>query len=188
MNNPNVSNINEAIENKLQQNGLLGSLTETMNKSNDIFKILNISKESLRGEPTDLEKEQFMNDSFHKINNLMQELCRKIEKENDNIKIYIQSVDSRTIIYKFYKNGKQVRFLKLFLENCLSVITNSIGISCDEYSFRNSNSYNGIISSKVEDGELKLYFSISSSFNQKCMLVEEVVKEIWVNYIKPYIN
>lgn len=192
MNNPNVSDVNLAIENKLKQNGLLDNLMNDDSRnhsgSTDIFTSLNIPKTSTKFEPTDLEKNQFMKTSFQKINNLIAKLCTEIKREHSNITIDIEKVDSRTVIYQYYKNGKQVRFLKLFLGNCLGMRDNNIGISCDNYSFGSNNSYNGIISSKVEDGELKLYFSLSISFNEKCMSVEEVVKEIWIRYVQPYLN
>ncbi|NFH70594.1 TIR domain-containing protein [Clostridium botulinum] len=195
MNNPNVSDVNKAIEDKLQQNGLLNnnSLSDENKSDNtqddDIFSSLNIPKASVRFKPTDLEKNQFMNISFQEINNLMKELSIKVEKDNANIHVDIETVDSRNVIYQYYKNGNQVRSLKLFLGNCLGMKYNNIGISCDNYSFgNNNNSYNGMISSKVEDGELKLNFLLSPSFNQKNMFVEDVVREIWVNYVQPYLN
>lgn len=194
MNNPNVSDVNRAIEDKLQENGLLNnSSISAENKSynipgNDIFSSLNIPKASVRFEPTDLEKNQFMSRSFQEINNLMKELSAQIEKDNSNMQVNIEAVDSRTVIYQYYKNGNLVRFLKLFLGNCLGMRENTIGISGDNYSFSNNGSYNGMISSKVEDGKLKLYFSLSMSFNQRSMSVEDVVKEIWVRYVQPYLN
>lgn len=194
MNNPNVSNVNKSIEDKLQQNGLLNNnSTSVENKSyntqsNDIFSSLNIPKANVRVEPTDLEKNQFMSRSFQEINNLMKELSAQFEKNNANIQVDIETVDSRTVIYQYYKNGNQVRSLKLFLGNCLGMRDNNIGISCDNYYFGNNGSYNGMIGSKVEDRELRLYFSFSMSLNQRSMSVEEVVKEIWVNYVQPYLN
>lgn len=194
MNNPNISDYTSAIENKLQQSDLLNnSSISTENTSynaqgNDIFSSLNIPKASVRFEPTDLEKNQFMSRSFQGINNLMKELSAQVEQDNTNIQVDIEAVDSRTVIYQYYKNGNQIRFLKLFLGNCLGMRDNSIGISCDNYSFGNNSSYNGMIASKVEDGELRLFFSFSSSLNQRGMAIEEVVKEIWVKYVQPYLN
>ncbi len=194
MNNPNVSDYNSAIEDRLKENGLLDNDSINVeNKSyntqeNDIFSSLNIPKVSARLEPTDLEKNQFMSRSFQEINNLMKKLSAQVEQDNTNIQVDIEVVDSRTVIYQYYNNGNQVRFLKLFLGNCLGMRDNNIGISCDNYSFGNNSSFNGIIDSKVEDGALKLYFSLSMSFNQRSMAVEEVVKEIWVSYVQPYLN
>ena len=194
MNNPNISDYNSAIESKLQQNGLLNnSSISAQNKSynapeNDIFSSLNIPKANMRAEPTDLEKNQFMSRSFQDINNLMKELSAQFENNNTNIQVDIEAVDSRTVIYQYYKNGNQVRFLKLSLGSWMGMRENTIGISCENYSFGNNGSYNGMISSKVEGGELRLYFSFSSLLNQRGMSIEEVVKEIWVSYVQPYLN
>lgn len=193
MNNPSVSDVNKAIESKLQQNGLLNSSSINVeNKSyntpeNDIFSNLNISKASVRLEPTDLEKNQFMSESFQKINNLMKELSVQFEKDNANMQVNIEAVDSRTVIYQYYKNGNQVRFLKLSLGNWMGMRENTIGISCDNYSVSNNSSFNGMINSKVEDGELRLYFSFAISINQRGMSVEEIVKELWGSYVQQYL-
>lgn len=194
MNNPNVSDVNKAIEDKLQQNGLLNNSsisaenTSYNAQDNDIFSTLNIPKANMRAEPTDLEKNQFMSRSFQEINNLMKELSAQFENSNANIQVDIEAVDSRTVIYQYYKNGNQVRFLKLSLGSWMGMRENTIGISCENYSFGNNGSYNGMISSKVEGGELRLYFSFAMSLNQRGMAIEEVVKEIWVKYVQPYIN
>ncbi|MEX0084981.1 toll/interleukin-1 receptor domain-containing protein [Clostridium butyricum] len=195
MNNPNVSDVNKAIEDKLQENGLLNnSSISAENKSynaqaqgNDIFSSLNIPKASARFEPTDLEKNQFMSRSFQEINNLMKEISAQVEQDNTNIQVNIEVVDSRAVIYQYYKNGNQVRFLKLSLGNWMGMKENTIGISCENYFFGNNGSYNGMISSKVEDGELRLYFSFAMSLNQGGMSVQEVVKEIWVKYVQQYL-
>lgn len=194
MNNPNVSDVNKAIEDKLQQNDLLNnSSINAENKlysvpENDVFSRLNIPKESVKFEPTDLEKNKFMSRSFQEINNLMKELSAQIEKDNSNMQVNIEVVDNRTVIYRYYKNGNQVRLLKLFLGNCMGMRENTIGISCDNYSFGNNSSFNGMINSKVEDGELRLYFSFATSFNQHSMSVEEIVRELWVNYVQQYLH
>ena len=139
-------------------------------------------------EPNDLEKNKFMSRSFQEINNLMKELSAQIEKDNSNMQANIEVVDNRTVIYRYYKNGNQVRLLKLFLGNCMGMRENTIGISCDNYSFGNNSSFNGMINSKVEDGELRLYFSFATSFNQHSMSVEEIVRELWVNYVQQYLH
>lgn len=192
MNNPDVSNINMVIENKLKEQGLLdskGEVADNRAKENkDIFSSLNIAGVNANSNPTDLEKDKFITISFENINKLLKELCNQVEKESSNIQVRIEKIDNKTIIYKFYKNGNQVRMLKLFLGNCLGMRSNNIGLSCENYSFSNNNSFEGIISSKVKDGKLALYFMIGISFSQDCKSVEEVVKEVWTVYIQPYIS
>lgn len=190
MNNPSIPDINVSIENKLKEQGLLRGEQEQKSierNDTDIFSKLGISKMFLGSEPTDLEKNKFMANSFSRINIMLGELCKQQEKENSNIQVVIGEVDSRTIIYEFYKNGNQVRVLKLFLGNSLGGKENNIGVSCERYSLGNNNSFNGMFSPKVEKGQLMLYPMFSMS-EQKIMSVEEVVKEIWIIYIQPYIE
>lgn len=192
MNNPNISNVNQAIESKLKEYGLVGDIKEDIsnrkNENEDVFSSLNIPRVSKNYEPTDLEKNKFMTTSFNDINNLLVELCNQAKKDDSNLQIDIEQVDTRNVIYQYYKYGKQVRGMKLFLGNSLGGRENNIGISCDNYFFGNNGSYNGMISSKVENGELGLYFLMSMSYKEKCMSVKEVVKEIWIYYVQPYLS
>lgn len=190
MNNPSGPDINISIENKLREQGLLGGAPEQKSiekKDANMFSKLDIPKTSLGSEPTDLEKNKFMTNSFRSINIMLDELCRQLEKENSNFKVEIESIDSRTLMYEFYKNGSQVRALKLFLGNSLGGKENNIGICCERYSMGNNNSFNEMFSPKVENGQL-MFYSIFSISGKKIMSVEEVVKEIWINYIQPYIE
>jgi hypothetical protein len=192
MNNPNISDVNVAIENKLKEQGLLDNKKVANYKSTkenkDVFSSLNIPKFNVHTVPTDLEKNIFMKNSFNDINSLLKELCNEVENVDNNIHINVEHVDTKTAIYKFYKSGRQVRALKLFLGNCLGGRDDTIGLSCDNSSISNSNSFNGIISSKVESGELALYFMMGISFSQECRSIEEIVREIWISYIQSYIS
>ena len=187
MNNPNISDVNIAIENKLKEQGLLGSENVSNNQS-DIFSSLNIPKVNVNREPTDLEKNQFMSDSFKLINSLLSELCNQVQKENSYIKAQAEKVDGRTFIYQFYKNGNQVRSLKLFLGNSFGGRENNIGVCCANFFIGTNNSYNAMYSPKFENGQLSLYSTISITYSQKLMSVEDVVKEIWTSYVLPYLK
>lgn len=187
MNNPNISDVNIAIENKLNELGLLGSENVSNNQS-DIFSLLNIPKVNFNTEPTDLEKNQFMSDSFQLINNLLSEVCNQTQNKNNNIQTQIEKVDSRTFIYQFYKDGNQVRSLKLFLGNSFGGRENSIGVSCSNFSIGTNNSYNAMYSPKFENGQLSLYSTISFTYSPKLMSVEDVVNEIWTSYVLPYLR
>ena len=187
MNNPNISDVNIAIENKLKEQGLLESKELPSNKS-DIFSSLNIPKINANTEPTDLEKNKFMSNSFESVNNLLSELCNQTQNENSYIQIQIERVDSRTFIYQFYKSGSQVRSLKIFLGNSFGGRENSIGVSCDNFSMGTNNSYNAMYSPKFENGQLYLYSIISIAYGKRLMSVEDVVKEIWTSYVLPHLR
>lgn len=190
MNNPTISDVNLAIENKLKEYFIQTNEKRDINSienREDIFSNLNIPRINIDSELTDLDKNNFMSDSFKEINRLLKEICSDLETNNTIIKTNIEQIDSRTFLYKFYKAGNQVRTLKLFLGNCLGSREEDIGISSEVYSYSN-NSFNGIISNKMENGRIGLYFSIGMSISQECKSVEGIVKEIWMNYIYPYIN
>lgn len=189
MNNPDISDVNIAIENKLIESGLLSDVVHvsTGRPNPDIFSSLNIPRVYTTSEPSDLEKNRFMIESFKRINQLLGQLCQQLQNENINIQTMIDQVDTRTLIYQFYKNGNQIRGLKLFIGNTFGGREMNIGIS-DAISVGSNNSYNGIYSSKLVDGQLSLYSMISFSMNQKAMSVEEAVKDIWESYINPYLE
>ncbi|WP_312653002.1 toll/interleukin-1 receptor domain-containing protein [Aminipila sp.] len=189
MNNPNISDISVSIKNKLIEQGILKE--EQAKKSiekgdDDIFSKLDIPKMVLNSQPTDLEKNKFMANNFSRINCILGKLCKQLEKENQNFQVEIEEIDSRTTTYEFYKSGSQVRALKLSLGNSFGGRENNIGISCERYSMGNNNSFNGIFSVKVEDGQLVLYSMFSMS-GQKTMSTDDVAKEIWISFIQPYI-
>lgn len=62
-----------------------------------------------------------MSCSFKFINNLLSQLCNKIENENSNIQIQVEQVDILTEFINFITNGNQVKVLKLFLGKCFGV-------------------------------------------------------------------
>lgn len=190
MNNPSIPNINIAIENKLREHGLLSGKQEgeSIKKNNDdMFSKLDIPKMFLGSEPTDLEKNKFMVNCFSRVNTMLGDLCKQFEKENSTFQVEIEEVDSRTMVYEFYRNGSKVRDLKLFLGNSLGGKEYSIGISNELISMGNGNSFNEMFSPKVENGQLMLS-SLFSMPGQRTLSVEETVKEIWINHINPYIE
>lgn len=104
-------------------------------------------------EPTDLEKNQFMIDSFIKINGLLEQLCEQLQNEISNIKVLIERADTKNVIYRFYVNVNQVRGLKLFVGNTFGGRDMNIGISTDMLLSRNNNFFNGMLSMKFEKGQ-----------------------------------
>ena len=89
MNNPNISDVNLAIENKLKEQSILTNEKLDVNSTNentDIFSCLNIPKVGIKSQVTDLDKNKFMKKSFEEINNLLKELCSQLNKENNELK------------------------------------------------------------------------------------------------------
>lgn len=192
MNNPDISDINVAIENKLNEHGVLGKTSvaaqSKQQPAHDVFSSLNISRVSANIEPTDLEKNQFMIDSFNKITELMKQLCNQLQNENLNFKVITEQIDTKNVIYRFYVNGNQIKGLKLFISNTYGGKEVNIGLTSDIFSSSSNNSFNGMYSLKFEKGQLSLFSMMSVSMNQRIMTVEKVVKDIWEGYIQPYLK
>ena len=188
MNNPNIADVCMSIEEKLSQKGFLGNGDSKINDANDLFATLGIPKTRFNSEPTDLEISQFVRDSFNRIVELLSQLCQQYQNQNTWMQVQIEQVDTRTVIYQFYKNGQLSRGLKLFLGSMLGSGRENIGLSDNTMPFGSGNSWNGMYDAKVIDGELKLYATMSLMNSQRAMTVEEVVADIWEHYIQIYLE
>ena len=188
MNNPNIADVCMSIEEKLSQKGFLGKVSSQISDANDLFVALGIPKTKFNAEPTDLEVSQFIRDSFNQIVKLLSQLCQQYQTQNAWVQVQIEQVDTRTVIYQFYKNGQLARGLKLFLSNMFGGGRENIGLSDNTMSFGGGNSWNGMYDAKFIDGELKLYATMSLTNRQKAMTVEEVVADIWEHYIQIYLE
>lgn len=191
MNNPNIKDINTAIENKLNDKGLLANEKisfDNRSENRDIFSSLNIPRINPNNELTDLQKNKFMVSSFKDIKSLLRELFNNVENEYSFIQIESEEIDSRTVIYEFYKNGNKVKALKLILGNNFGSKTNNIALSCENNYILSNNSFNAIIDSKVQNGKLSLYFLFGGANNQECKHIKEIVAQIWTTYIHPYLS
>lgn len=188
MNNPNITDVCISIEEKLSQKGYLGNGRSQINNTNELFATLGIPKTKYNSEPTDLEVNQFVRNSFNQIVELLSQLCQQYQAQNIWMQVQIEQVDTRTVIYQFYNNGQLARGLKLFLSNMLDGRRENIGLSDNTMSFGSGNSWNGMYDAKFIDGELKLYATMSLMNSQKAMTVEEVVADIWKHYIQIYLE
>lgn len=190
MNNPNIEDVCVIIEEKLGQKGFLRSKNSQINNANDLFATLGRLKAKYSSEPTDFEISQFVRDSYNQIIKLLSQLCEQYHNENTWIEVridQIKQIDTRTVIYQFYRNGKLVRGLKLFLRNISGGRFENIVLSDNILPFGDGGPYIAIYDAKYNEGELSLYATMSNSNSQKAMKVEEVVADIWENYIKNYL-
>lgn len=188
MNNPNIEDVSKVIEEKLNQKGYLGNKSGQISDTDDLFATLGIPKMKYYSEPTDLEINKFVRDSFNRIVKLLSKLCQQYQTQNAWVQVQIEHVDTRTVIYQFYRNGQLTRVLKLFLSNMFGIGRENIGLSDNTMSFSSGNSWNGMYDAKFIDGELKLYATMSLMNSQKVMTVEEVVADIWQHYIQIYLQ
>lgn len=188
MNNPNIEDVCIAIEEKLCQEGFLGNKNSQINDANDLFATLGIPKMKYNFEPTDLEINQFVKDSFNQVVKLLSQLCQQYKTQNTWMQVQIEQVDTRTVIYQFYRNGQLVRKLRLFLSSMWGSRRENIGVSDNVMPHGNGDSWNGMYDAQFVDGELKLFATLSLFGSQKAMTVEEVVADIWEHYIQVYLE
>mgnify|MGYP002067855846 FL=1 len=188
MNNPNITDVCISIEEKLSQKGYLGNGRSQISNANDLFATLGIPKTKYNSEPTDLEVNQFVRNSFNQIVELLSQLCQQYQAQNAWMQVQIEQVDTRTVIYQFYRNGQLATEVKIFLSNMFGGGRENIGLSDNTMSFGGGNSWNGMYDAKFIDGELKLYATMLFMNSQKTMTVEEVVADIWEHYIQIYLE
>jgi len=188
MNNPQINDISDAIEEKLLEKGIIdkkGSADGLNVQDQDLFTRLGINNYQEKAVVTDLDINQFMVGSYRQIRQTFEELCKQFEVKNNGYKVTTEAVDTRNCIYQFYRNGNLVTGLKLSLDDSFGSL--NIGISNNSYSFASGHSWNCLYSATILDGELKLkpLLSIGRAVNE--MGINDVVKDIWEGYVKPYL-
>ena len=115
----------------------------------------------------------------------MFELCESLEAKC-NINVNKMEKDSETYIYQFYKNGKLIKSIKIFLSRFLENM--SIGISDNVDFISGNNSWNGMYTVKNVNNKLFLKSELSMNDVEKNMSSEDVVKDIYEKYIKFYLK
>ncbi len=188
MNNPNIEDVCVVIEEKLSQKGFLGNKNSQINGTNDLFATLGIPKTKYSSEPTDLEINQFVKDSFNQVVKLLSQLCQQYQTQNTWMQVEIEQIDTRTVIYHFYKRGQLVRKFRVFLGSMWGSTREMIGVSDNVMPHGNGDSWNGMYDPQFVDGELKLFATLSLFGNHKAMTIEEVVADIWEHYIQMYLE
>lgn len=189
MNNPAINDVCIIIEKKLEEKKLINAhdnVSMEQGVSVDLFSAMGITGSVGRIEPSDYEINQFMSQSFEKLNEIMSDLCRQLEEQHPVYQVTVERIDSRNCLYQFYKNGQMLRSLKLFLDNSFGAM--NIGLSNDFYSISGNHSWNAMYTAKNADGQLGLSATLSMSGNREQMTVEEVVKDIWTNHINPWLR
>lgn len=192
MNNPAVTEVPKAIEEYLSKNGIDCSTKEGHSKSasqkTDIFSKLGISTPRLGGEFTDVAKNAFVRQSYEEVIRNIEMLGEELHIRDSAFEVNMEKVTTRDFNIQIYHNGKYCRQLSIFLGDFGSGDVPVIGIS-DVNSFGGSHSsYNGMYTVEVINGEL-LFKPMFSLFGRGGDLDSEgVTKDIWENYIAPYIN
>lgn len=190
MNNPAIGDVCTAIERKLCEKKFINLESEINQDEQSVslsdfigenpFMKMNVAK------TTDYQINQFMSKSFQEVIDLMHNLTKKLESEYPYFQVTEERNDSRNYIYQFYKEGKLMRGIRIFLSQSFGEM--AIGVSTDFYfGGGRGNSWNGMYIAKTTAEKLYL----SSQFSYTCqdkMSSEDVVKDIWRVHITPYIK
>ena len=190
MNNPAMGDIPVAIETKLKEKNLIVPVPTAQNNrttTSSLFDSLGISGQIEKTRASDFEINQLMSQSFQEVNNIMSDLCAELEIQSPYFQVVIEKNDSRNYFYQFYKAGKLIRNLRVFMDQSWG--TMNTGISTDFHSFSGGvRSWNGMYTAKEIAGNLYLSAQLSFTSSQENMTIEDVVKNIWKNYINPYLR
>ena len=190
INNPAIKNISIAIEAKLKERNFITSASTVQtnkNAASSLFSSIDITSQIKGATTTDFEINQFMFRNFQSLNNTMHDLCKELEKQYPIFQVVTEKNDSRSYYYQFYKAGKLIRNLRIFLDQSFGSM--SIGISTDFHFFNGGGtSWNAMYMAKDVDGSLYMSSQFSHINNSDNMSVEDVVKDIWKNYINPYLQ
>lgn len=125
--------------------------------------------------------------SFEEIISLLEAVSKEIQIQNERVAIRIEKIDSRSITCMAYKDGVLVRGVKIYRKNIFSG-SESIFLSDCTHCMGSDNSCNGQYSYINANGEMKLHAMLSFGVQKKEMDAHEVVKDIWENYISPYLK
>lgn len=186
MNNPATDDVSFVIEQKLSENGLIQNSQLNLNTclaETDWFSTIGIPKP--QKQITELETNQFLVRSFEEIISILKKLCEQLNSENNKYCVVTNLIDSRNHSFQFYSDGKLMTGFRISLDNSFG--TMSIGLSNTMYSLGFTHSWNGIYTPKVINGNLILFALMSPFGSDQGMTSEDVVKDIWMNHIKPYI-
>lgn len=188
MNNPHIPDANMRIEEELKKKGYSFFSEEKSNVEQDvdIFQSLGISRQSIQREPTEFELNQFVENGFDVVIQLLDQMCKQYQNENADFNITIEKVDGRNVVFQFYKNGKINKGLKVFLSSMFGGVKN-IGLSDNITTFESGNSWNEIYNVKYENEEMKFEASMSFANRGKLLTEKEVVKDIWMNHVQNYL-
>jgi len=183
MNNPSIISVNDAIEEKLMENGIVKKSNTT--KEESIFNKLGISENILTKKPTDLDKNRYMGECYHRVIEMLSALCKKIEEESSSYKVEIQKETSNSNIFEFYKDGSYIKTFKIYIGNFSGGNIMQIILSNCSY-MSNSNSANSIYLCDVKDNKLVIN-AMMSLFGINVETPEDIVKDIWESNVRYYL-
>lgn len=153
------------------------------NTSLDILDKINYDKKS---NITDLDKEEFMKESYNALVDSLIIILNNIQDKDSKFYYKIQKVTEEKVIFKFYRDGKFTKGIKIWLGSLGSSSNPNINLS-NSIDPTNDNSMNEIIRCEVNDNKLTWKMDMNFLGNKKPENLNDLTLEIWENHIKPYI-
>ena len=154
MNNPSISDVCTAIEEHLADKNIIRKSQRQSGAehvSERIFESMGILREQIMLNRQIWKLISLCQKLFHEINEIMVDLCKQLEEKYGCFQIMAEMIDSRNYYYQFYKNGRTIKSLKIFLDNSFGAW--NIGFSNDSFSMVGGNhSWNGMYSAKCING------------------------------------
>ena len=189
MNNPKVTDITEAVKEKLAEMELISVNkieNPVYNNTSDLFEQLGIREMSRKATFTDLEINQFMIQSFQLICDMFEKLCRLYEEQNPQYKIVTEHIDSRNCLFEFYHNGMKKTGIKIDLKDTFGNL--QIGISKNLSMSDSCHSWNELYTAVNVNGQLKMKATLAMWGAKEDMDVKGVVNDIWERHIAMYLK
>lgn len=169
----------------------LGKLPDFSSKdqlvnSQEFYKT-NISLPNL--EPTDLDKNKFMDQKFEEIRILLSNISEELKSNYNYFEFTLQEVTRKKYIYKFFINGNLKIGIKIWIGSFFHSSYQSINLKYGTNLDGEDNSLNeSIICEVAKDNTLHLKMNMSLWQNNSLDTPKEIIEEIWKNNISPYLK
>ncbi len=137
---------------------------------------------------TDKDIEEFMNQSYKDIVQLLSELFVQIKSSNPNFEFQENRMDNTKTVFNLYVDGDYKTGIKLWLGGMFR--QNTIHLSYGRHmTFSNNNSYNEAISHEFDKkNKITLKMTMNIMGNNDANSPELIVKEIWKNQISLHLK
>jgi hypothetical protein len=135
---------------------------------------------------TDLDKMQFMNDSYLQILKVLEEIMNATKIRNSNFDFVKEDITSKKSVFRIYINGNQRRALKIWQDSMMGS-GQYIFISYDAISISNDSSHNESIMCEIKNNTLSLKPLMGFNNNYESYYVEGIAKGIWKSIV-PYLT
>lgn len=124
---------------------------------------------------TDLDKINFLKDSFDTIKNSLFELLEGTKHKNTNFQYMIDDRNNKDFTIRTFIGGKEKGVVRIWRDNFMSQGVENIFISYDSYSF--GNSFNNMICCENKNNEL--YLKMTMCMGNEPKNFEDIILYIW---------